>query len=58
MNSMGKTANIAALVVLIAALVLLGFFQWLPALLFLPVAGGLYAWNPSEQGIPDRRQDN
>lgn len=55
---MGKTANIAALVVLIAALVLLGFFQWLPALLFLPVAGGLYAWNPSEQGIPDRRQDN
>lgn len=54
---MGKTANIAALVVLLAALVLLAAFQWLPALLFLPVAGGLYAWNPPANDTPARKKD-
>lgn len=40
------STNLAALIVLLAALIALAVFQWLPALAFLPVAGALYAWNP------------
>lgn len=40
------STNLAALVVLLAALIALAVFQWLPALAFLPVACALYAWNP------------
>ncbi|WP_461636077.1 hypothetical protein [Glutamicibacter soli] len=39
------STNLAALAVLLAALIALAVFQWVPALAFLPVAGALYAWN-------------
>lgn len=39
--------NLAALVVLAAALIALAVFAWVPALAFLPAAGVLYAWNPA-----------
>jgi len=41
------STNLAALVVLAAALIALAVFAWVPALAFLPAAGVLYAWNPA-----------
>ena len=44
---MKKFSRISAIVVLVLALSLLAFTQWVPALLILPVAGGLYALDPA-----------
>lgn len=42
--------RIAALAMLLAALVALMVFQWLPALMFLPAAGALLVWDDSASG--------
>lgn len=39
--------KISAFVVLLVALGLLAFANWLPALMFLPVAGGLFMLDPA-----------
>lgn len=39
----------AALIVLLSAMLALMILQWLPALAFLPVAGGLLIWENTEE---------
>ncbi|MCS3492537.1 hypothetical protein M2368_001540 [Arthrobacter sp. JUb119] len=47
---MAAWPRIAALAMLLAAMVALMAFQWLPALLFLPAAGALLVWDGSARG--------
>ncbi|MGO4296358.1 hypothetical protein [Glutamicibacter sp. MCAF14] len=47
---MAAWPRIAALAMLLAALVALMVFQWLPALMFLPAAGALLVWDDSASG--------
>ncbi|MGH3651867.1 hypothetical protein [Glutamicibacter sp.] len=47
---MAAWPRIAALAMLLAAMVALMAFQWLPALMFLPVAAGLLVWDDSAGG--------
>lgn len=42
---MDKWVRSSALVILLVALGLLAFAQWLPALLFLPVGAGMLMWD-------------
>lgn len=53
---MGKASNISALIVLLASLALLAFFQWLPALLLLPVAGALFTLNPQGDQLQEEHR--
>ncbi len=47
---MAAWPRIAALAMLLAAMVALMAFQWLPALLFLPAEGALLVWDGSARG--------
>lgn len=60
-DTMNFWMKASALVVLLVALGLLAFAQWLPALLFLPVGVGLLMWDgrtfsPSSAPDPPLRQ--
>lgn len=46
--------RIAALALLLLAMALLIFFQWLPALLLLPGSGALLVWDQSAHRSPQR----
>ena len=54
---MKDLTKISALVVLLVALGLLAFANWLPALMFLPVAGGLFMLDPAMFSSKKPNQD-
>lgn len=56
-RQMKDLTKIAAFVVLLAAIGLLAFANWLPALMFLPVAGGLFMLDPAMFSSKKPNQD-
>ncbi|MGP9781646.1 hypothetical protein ACT3UQ_04200 [Glutamicibacter sp. AOP12-B1-11] len=55
---MSAWPRIAALAMLLLAMVLLIIWQWLPALLLLPSAGGLVAWESQNARTRSSRNSN
>jgi hypothetical protein len=55
---MHQWIRVSALVVLLAALGLLAFAQWLPALLFLPVGTGMLMWDGRTFSTPSSTNPN
>ncbi|MBM7413015.1 hypothetical protein JOE38_002843 [Clavibacter michiganensis] len=55
---MARATRISAIVVLMASLIVLVVFQWLPALLFFPIGAGMLMWDGNKFSMPNGRQSN